>query len=581
MRVFVLALGTRGDVAPLFLLARSLEERGHEVVFGTSAFYNGLTGATPIRLVAVGNGTFEAMTQAMCEIATIPEKSGRDMAFVNRWMLPQIEQSRELIDSCLCASDYGISNVPTVWRRPNSDAIMPGAFVSYEPPDPPGRLPFIGRGEVLSLIAVSPLLLDAQGTLGLDRRVTGFWRAEQASSHADGKLQAFLAAGQPPVVLSLGSMAVFEDQSLAGEFLQALQVTNNRGVLISGWGTPTLPDDAGDRLLIVNEADYDGLLPRSSLVIHHGGSGTVAAVLLAGVPCLLRTSIGSQQRYAELLQRHGLCAGLLQGHPLRALELAGAMSRALEDPSARPTAAKWRRALALEPNGLDKAADLIEMHGRFLAGTSLRALAVPSSTESPQQSSLTNEPAPALSAMGVKAEPDPPSRASNVAPATAISQGELDALRAKLIQPSQVDVARFHAANPNLFAGRQIFTLQRIGLPAHAMNEAATSVALKTALNANVWIRWLEDQGIPFKSETIQCPGDEVPGDLLHKLAKLTPGQWLQVDEPQRATILVLLACQPAPRSLGESSADIVKFLQNMQLGQLIRARAESTVIRS
>jgi EpsD family peptidyl-prolyl cis-trans isomerase len=559
MKVFILALGTRGDVAPLLLLARALGERDHEVVLGTSGFYDEMARSIPARFVSIGTGSLDDMSRAMREVARLPAKADRDMAFVQRWMRGQIEQSRTLLDACLLASDYAVTNVAMLLRRPGDQSIMPGAHVSYEPPERAGWLPHLGQGEVLSLAAVSPLLLDPQGEMGLDRRVTGFWHASHLPGDPDAALAAFVDAGPPPVVLSLGSMAALEEGGVAQQFRQALHDTGQRGVLVDGSGA-NVPADSDARLLAVPQADYEWLLPRSALVIHHGGSGTVAATLRAGVPCILRTYIGSQQRFAELLLRHGLCTATLDSPQLRASDIAQAVLHAMQDQGARTLAAHWRDALALEPDGLQRATELIEAHGRLLAQLAHQAVS----------DSVAREPKP--DAIAVR----PPEAAARRTP----EADNIEALRARLVQPSDTEIATFYAANPDLFARRKTYVLQRIALAHEVANDKSVREALQAAANGRVWTAWLADHGVAFQSDELHCAAEEVPADLLPRLASLSPGQWLRVENQQVTTVLLLVSTQPAPRSLAQAEPDIVSFLKNLQLGDMVRAQAAAAEAR-
>lgn len=572
-------MGTRGDVAPLFLLAGNLAQRGHEVVVGSSGFYNDMASSTLARQVRVGAGEFEDLSSAMRGVVNaLADKSDRDMAFVRRWMLPQIEQSREAVNACLTECDYAVTNVPMILRRPGSGEVMPGAFVSYEPPDSPGKLPDLANGLLLSLVAMSPMLLDPAGILGLDRRITGFWHAGPRYSAPDLLLEKFLDAGPAPVVLTLGSMAVFEDPSLALEFSRALRSVGQRGVLVGGWGKGGMPEDVGDHMMVIDEADYGWLLPRSACVIHHGGSGTVAAVLRAGVPCLVRTYIGSQQRFADLLKKSGVCTGVLDHQPLRAKDLAQAIRLCVSDQPAREMAIHWRAAMANEPDGLTQGVDLLEAHARLLANTVMGAR--------PSWPTRQSQPGKVLeggsvvrvdtveATTGIRAAPA--EEGGPVAGVSANPPGD-EVMQASLSGISEADVIRFYEGNPDLFARRRIYTLLRVSLPSHALNEPETINSLQLSGDVAAWSHWLEDQGIPFRSDTIKCAAEDIPADLLPKLAAMSTGQWLRIDEQQRATVLGLTTLEPASRAIEHAGPDIRKFLQNLQLAQLAQIRAAAS----
>jgi UDP:flavonoid glycosyltransferase YjiC (YdhE family) len=85
--------------------------------------------------------------------------------------------------------------------------------------------------------------------------------------------------------------------------LESLAHTNQRGIILSGWGglhTTDLPDS----VYAIESVPFSWLFPRMAAVIHHGGAGTTAAGLRAGVPSIVIPFFGDQpfwgQRVAEL-----------------------------------------------------------------------------------------------------------------------------------------------------------------------------------------------------------------------------------------------------------------------------------------
>ncbi len=109
--------------------------------------------------------------------------------------------------------------------------------------------------------------------------------------------------------------------------LKALAIANRRGVLSLGWGGLSR-GDLPDSVIQIDDAPHDWLFPKMAAVVHHGGAGTTAAGLRAGVPSVVIPFFGDQWfwgwRVAELgagpapIPRRKLTAGLLA----RAIEFA-------------------------------------------------------------------------------------------------------------------------------------------------------------------------------------------------------------------------------------------------------------------
>jgi UDP:flavonoid glycosyltransferase YjiC (YdhE family) len=115
-------------------------------------------------------------------------------------------------------------------------------------------------------------------------RITGYFFLDAADDWAPPpELTAFLEAGAPPVYIGFGSMAGRRPQELATLAIQALAQSGQRGLLLTGWGG-LRPEAAPDNVLVVPSAPHSWLFPRMAAVIHHGGAGTTAEGLRAGVP---------------------------------------------------------------------------------------------------------------------------------------------------------------------------------------------------------------------------------------------------------------------------------------------------------
>jgi sterol 3beta-glucosyltransferase len=257
--------------------------------------------------------------------------------------------------------------------------IVPGANVTYEPPGSLENLakhaPRLARhgGALLELVALSEALVDPEGRWGAPYRFTGFWRAPwQGAWSPPAELEAFLANGPPPVVVTMGSMVMFDADRLLGAVVQALGSAGARAIVIGGWSELPAADRVPDFVHCVKEAPYDWLLPRASCVLHHGGCGTVSAVLRAGKPSILMPQISSQRHFAAILVREGLVAGVLDAAAPNADALAGALDRVAGDPTLAASAKRWQAAVRDDP-GVSAAADAIEDHWAGLVSGRARA----------------------------------------------------------------------------------------------------------------------------------------------------------------------------------------------------------------
>jgi UDP:flavonoid glycosyltransferase YjiC (YdhE family) len=126
--------------------------------------------------------------------------------------------------------------------------------------------------------------------------VTGYWFLDPGPWRPDPRLRDFLAAGPPPVYVGFGSMRPADAEATFAIVRTALRRARLRGLLAtSGPGS--------DDLLTVGDVPHAWLFPRTAAVVHHGGAGTTAAALRAGVPSLVCPVFSDQPFWGDRVSR--------------------------------------------------------------------------------------------------------------------------------------------------------------------------------------------------------------------------------------------------------------------------------------
>jgi sterol 3beta-glucosyltransferase len=170
-------------------------------------------------------------------------------------------------------------------------------------------------------------------------QVTGYWFLDEANHWTPpAALSKFLASGAPPVYIGFGSMGSRNPIATADLVLAALDRAGQRGILVSGWGGLSqahLPDTVH----MVESVPHSWLFPRVSAVVHHGGAGTTAAGLRAGVPSIVVPFFGDQLFWGQRVERLGVGTAPIPRKKLTVELLAQAIHRAVTDPVMRQRAA--------------------------------------------------------------------------------------------------------------------------------------------------------------------------------------------------------------------------------------------------
>lgn len=217
-----------------------------------------------------------------------------------------------------------------------------------------GLPPFTGA-DVLRVLTATPLLGAYSPTIvprphdwPAGAHPTGYWFPDpEAAWRPSPELEAFLAGGAPPVYVGFGSMAGRDPGRLAALVLEALARSGRRGVLLTGWGGLSA-GHVPDSVCVIDAAPHSWLFPRMAAVVHHGGAGTTAEGLRAGVPGVVVPFMVDQPFWGRRVHALGAGPAPLPQPGLTAEALARAIIVATSDPDIRRRAAALGAALRAE-----------------------------------------------------------------------------------------------------------------------------------------------------------------------------------------------------------------------------------------
>lgn len=169
----------------------------------------------------------------------------------------------------------------------------------------------------------------------------------QLPTDADDEVLAWIAAGTPPIYFGFGSTPLASIADAVGVIGTACALSGQRALICTG------PNDStgirrADHVKIVESVNHASVFPACGAVVHHGGAGTTAAGLRAGVPTLVlwvgldqpvwaaaieQLKVGSAHRFSETT-RESLVADLRSiltpQCVARAREVSGQMTKAAE-----------------------------------------------------------------------------------------------------------------------------------------------------------------------------------------------------------------------------------------------------------
>ena len=189
--------------------------------------------------------------------------------------------------------------------------------------------------------------------------VTGYWFVEGSGDWTPPpELEAFLRAGPAPLYIGFGSMSSRNPEETASLILQALARTNQRAVMLSGWGGLRAAD-LPDTVLMVDSVPFSWLFPRVAAVVHHGGAGTTAHGLRAGVPSIVIPFFGDQPFWGRRVFELGVGPEPVPRKKLTVERFAAAIEQAVTDEAMRQRAAQLGRLIRAE-DGVGRAVAVVE-----------------------------------------------------------------------------------------------------------------------------------------------------------------------------------------------------------------------------
>ncbi len=420
MNIFIVTLGSRGEVQPYVALGKGLQAAGYTVTVCTSASFEPFITGHGLRYGYLSNDLIDLMDSAAGRDAMedtvgvfgairTTMKLARRANEINRqlmhetWTAAQIAAPAMVISHPKALAGTHVAEklgVPAAIALPVPLIVATGEF-------PATGMPLLALGHAYNRLTYQAIALGygmydkmvnlfRQETLGLPairgaairlkmpdgspipvlhgvsnyvspRPIdwpahvynTGYWFLDQGADWTPPTdLQRFLAAGAPPVYVGFGSMAGRNPQRLTRIVIEALQRANVRGLIATGWGGMNAGDLPGS-IFALEQAPHDWLLPRVAAVVHHGGAGTTAAGLRAGRPTVICSFFADQPYWGQRVHALGVGPKSIPQKRLTAEGLTAAIVEVTRDQAMRGRAAELGARISKE-DGIGNAVALLE-----------------------------------------------------------------------------------------------------------------------------------------------------------------------------------------------------------------------------
>lgn len=409
MKLAAMTFGTEGDTRPIAALCRALMDFGHDVTLLAcektlrsaeelnvphATLAGDMRGALlSIAAVVSGKSSPNAQAQALARVAN-------ENAAV--WMHAALAVAADC-DALICAGLAGFAGL-SVAEKLGIPVIGAGMFpltptAEFPAPFlPPRKTPRWlnrfshrlvvqllwrafrkatneARGQVLGLAprrkpwtnhamlyGISPTLLPKPADWPANAYICGHWLRPIHRWDPPRSLKDFLVEGDAPIYIGFGSMVGFDRKALLDPVVAA--VAGRRALFYPGWsGTHEL--QLPNNFFVLDDTPHDWLFPQTSLIIHHGGSGTTHSAARSGIPSIVLPFAGDQPFWAERLRQLGVAPDYTSVRHINATSLTRAIDIAGSAPM-RARAASLGETMRAE-DGLASAVKTIDVLLRLAA----------------------------------------------------------------------------------------------------------------------------------------------------------------------------------------------------------------------
>ena len=268
------------------------------------------------------------------------------VAFAGEWM-------HSLPPAAVRGSNWLAAQMTHSWWRPVRELRQELRLPSGESPLFKGK-----HSPRLDLALFSPVLQSPQPDWAASTVQAGFCFYDEAdpAPPLPPAVEEFLRAGEPPIVFTLGSAAVFAADDFYAESAHAAQLLGRRALLLLAKNAP--PPDLPPTVLAWDYLPYASIFPRAGAVVHQGGVGTTAQALRAGRPMVIVPFAHDQFDNAARVTRQGV-GRWLPRRRYKAHRAAQALRNLLEDPRVAARSAVIADQICAE-RGVDTAGDALE-----------------------------------------------------------------------------------------------------------------------------------------------------------------------------------------------------------------------------
>ncbi|HEY0057108.1 MAG TPA: glycosyltransferase [Pedobacter sp.] len=405
MKIAISTIGTRGDVQPYAILGKALAARGHEVTLSTAKNFKDLVESYGINFhpidvdyqeilnsdegkkilkanlfaiqrnldkliyplieaslnecyqLAQNSDLFIYRPKTLSDVFTGQLKTKA----VRVAVVPAMEETAAFLNPIL--SGFWLPGFMNRWsykwvnlryrvlRKPINHFCAQNGLQEHKP-----KIKY----NIPSIYGISEHFLERPKDWSKAHQLTGFWFPDTKTELSED-LTKYLDAGDPPVLITFGSMPVKRD--IVAMIIQTASEIDERFLIAACWSDWDIPEiEPNSNIKVISSVPFESLFPHVKAIVHHGGIGTTAECLRAGKPmfvCPVLYPVGDQYFWGDLAYKKGLGVKPVPISRLTPAIFKERISQLTENKLLQTNCDEMAMKLSSE-NGIDNAVKLIE-----------------------------------------------------------------------------------------------------------------------------------------------------------------------------------------------------------------------------
>lgn len=353
MKILLCSIGSRGDIQPFLIVGNYLSRQGHEVRVSSAAMYASLAQNYAVDYYpfegdyaaivddeemkkAVGSNPFRMKKNLNEKVYPILQNSLQTFYEQAQWADIVLYHPKTLIDSFGQSIEARLIKMYVVPAFTPTHAFV-NPIISFLPlpkclyrwsykfviammntvktpiqnfraknklPDSPLFL------ETPTVYGISPSLLAEPKDYPANHHFTGFWLPSNDGAKLPKEVMDFVSDDKKVLLITFGSMP-YKSNIPIQDYLEALQkkFPTLKILVVRAWGLQDATIVHNQQILAIDKAPFVTLFPKVDYIIHHGGAGTTATALQAGIPqfiCPVLHPFGDQYFWGKQLVKKQL-----------------------------------------------------------------------------------------------------------------------------------------------------------------------------------------------------------------------------------------------------------------------------------